>query len=140
MSWYEWVAAGAGVVIAVAAARKVVWQGLRAFTRFGEAVPSLTTLPEAVDVLRAEIHGLREEMAGQGEAIRTDLREHMNNEDLSTLGTEKVLVGVIARQEKMDISLREVVYGLTTVRQILMNAVELGAGDRWRMNNTNPDS
>lgn len=122
MLWWQYVLVAFGAVTTIQAARSDLWKGLHAIMKFGDALPEIAKFPETVERLRREVI-----------ATRTDLREHMDVEDITNLGVEKALVGVIGRQEKLDINMGRIGHELNNVRQIVMNTVETGSGDRWRL-------
>lgn len=127
MRWWEatiTVAAGIGVL---EAARRILARWWRASSRLGRVVPHIPEFPDEIAAVKADVAAVHTEVVG----LRTDLREHMQLEDRSLLTTEKVMATVIGRQNHLESTLDGVNNSLDTIRQILMNKIELGSGDEW---------
>lgn len=142
MRWYEWLALSAGGIISLEAARRTVWQWLKSLVRgiygvvkFGQAIPDLSALPGVAKRLETQHEVLRAEVI----AARQDLKDHMTIEDQAALTTEKAWASLIAGQSAMVVSVADLRHELNTVRQIVMNQVELGSGDRWRLTHHHED-
>ena len=114
--------------------RRTFWKGLKGFIRLGDALPHLVDFPQDVKGLREEIRQSHDEAI----LLRADLREHMDVEDSLALGVEKVLANMIVRQEKVDVTLNSVQHEVHNAQQIVMNIVEAGSGDRWRLDRLQP--
>ncbi len=153
MSWYEYVALVVGVLASIQAARMTIWRwgkgmfhGAQAVGKFGEALPKLSALPTRMDSLDAKLDTVRVEVRQYSEtdnaaheAMTQELREHMTVEEEVSHYQEKAWLSLIETQHRLTQGQADVRHEINNVRQIVMNIVETGAGDRWRLSHHSGD-
>lgn len=140
MDWWEIALIALGVPVAFETARRTIWQGLKGMVSLGSALPNLAELPHEVRVLSETVERTKLHLLAAVESVRIDLKTHMDVEDVAAIASEKVLAAVIVRNEKLDISMQQVHHEINNVRQIVMNSLELGSGDRWRLRGQHGES
>lgn len=147
MRWYEITGLVVGVLASVEAARRTVWQSFRglmrgahAVAKFGKVLPDLSDLPSRMDRVEKKIDTARTEVRDYAETdqeahkvLTQELRDHMGSEDAASLIHEKAWAALIATQHQMVATIGGLRSDMDTVRQISMNTLETGSGDRWRL-------
>ena len=134
MAWWQIVGVAVGVLAGLAAARKFLWAVLKGMVALGDVLPHLMDLPGKLD----EVAEKADRNYGATQRVSDELREHMRYEDEIQLIEQKGWAGMITRQERVEHVMSGVQLEVNNVRQIVMNVVETGAGDRWRLDQVAP--
>lgn len=109
--------------------RRTVWRWLRGGVKIGDALPLLPTLPQELKALKDEVAASRGETA----LARQELRDHVALEVEGNKLLEQAVLSLVGRQERIEGTLQRMGSQIHTVQQTVMNLVEPGAGDRWRL-------
>lgn len=136
MAWYEITVLVIGVPGSIEIARRTVWKwfrglmrGWRAIEKFGQALPDLSALPKTLPRLETKIDAATK----AADEVKAELREHMAIEDAASLVHEKAWAQLIATQHQLAKGQADTRHEIDNLRQIVMNGLDTGAGDRWRL-------